>query len=169
MRSHRLVAVRQGDVPEDVLHAVSSLWLGFVEVLTDSEQEVGLADALIADDDDLVEIIERLIRIVDGVRELCSCLAHRGCIRVGPDPQARSLRHALLALALHALRIGGLVKRPRLVGAEDHAYLVPSLGRLDEGAFVLLLLILTVGGVLEVVLSSIVHLSVQFIVYSHGR
>ena len=67
MRSHCLVAVRQGDVPEDVLHAVGSLWLGFVEVLTDSEQEVGLAHALVADDDDLVEIIKRLIWIIDGV------------------------------------------------------------------------------------------------------
>ena len=80
--SHRLIAVGQGDVPEHVLDTVGPLWLGFIDVLTDSEEEVGLAYAFVADDDDLVEIIKRLSRIIDGVREMGSRVAQVRCIRV---------------------------------------------------------------------------------------
>ena len=80
--SHRLIAVGQGDVPEHVLDTVGPLWLSFIDVLTDSEEEVGLAYAFVADDDDLVEIIKRLSRIIDGVREMGSRVAQVRCIRV---------------------------------------------------------------------------------------
>ena len=58
MGPHSLVAIWKRNIPEDIFDAIGSLRLGFINVLTDSEQEVGLADIFIANDDDFVEVVK---------------------------------------------------------------------------------------------------------------
>ena len=75
--THRLLAVRQGYITEHILHSVGPLRLSFVHILADSQQKVGLANTFVPDDDHLVEIVERLLGVVQGVRKVSS-----RCIRI---------------------------------------------------------------------------------------
>lgn len=64
---HFLIAVGKIDGTEQEFDSVSLLRTRIVVVLGDPEQEVGLSDSLIADDNDLVKVVECLGWIVQRI------------------------------------------------------------------------------------------------------
>lgn len=84
LRSHTLVTVRERHGPELELHSVGRLRLLLEESFCDSEHEVGLAHGLIANDNDFVEVIETLLRVVK-----CSTILVGHFLFQGEEPRGQ--------------------------------------------------------------------------------
>lgn len=88
-----LVAVRQRHRPELELHSIGRLRLLLEESFRNSQHEVGLADGLVTNDNNLVEVIETLLRVIEGPTVLVShFLLQAKVAGVGADLQQLPLR-----------------------------------------------------------------------------